>query len=80
MPLHTRGDVRASLDADIYGSRSAGISVPKYRLNDRELRPDIAHALVRHELFVDALHAQRKPSWGGGPRPVLKGPYVPQPV
>jgi glutamate decarboxylase len=53
MPLHRREDVRASLDADIYGTRAADLSVPKYRLGQQELRPDVAHALVRDELFLD---------------------------
>ncbi len=53
MPLHQRDDVRACLDADIYGTEAADVSVPKFRLGDRELRPDVAHALVRDELFSD---------------------------
>ncbi len=53
MPLHERKHVRAALDADIYGTNAADVSVPKYKLPDRELRPDVAHALVRDELFLD---------------------------
>ena len=53
MPLHRRNDVRASLDADIYGTHAADEAVPKYRLRDQGLRPDVAHALVRDELFLD---------------------------
>jgi len=53
MPLHRRDDVRASLDADIYGTHAADVTVPKYRLGDQGLRPDVAHALVRDELFLD---------------------------
>src|SRR5271170_300734 len=53
MPLHRRDEVRALLDADIYGTQTADASVPKYRLSDRELRSDVAHALVRDELFLD---------------------------
>jgi glutamate decarboxylase len=53
MPLHRREDVRGSLDADIYGTLAADISVPKYRLAQQELRPEVAHALVRDELFLD---------------------------
>lgn len=50
MPLHQR---KAALDADIYGSRAADAAVLKYRIPERELRPDIAHVLVRDELFLD---------------------------
>ena len=28
-------------------------AVPKYRMPEHELRPDVAHALVRDELFLD---------------------------
>ena len=50
MPLHQR---KAALDADIYGSRASNAAVPKYRMPERELRPDVAHALVRDELLLD---------------------------
>ena len=53
MPLHRRDDVRASLDAGIYGTHAADVAVPKYRLGDQGLAPDVAHALVRDELFLD---------------------------
>jgi len=53
MPLHRREDVRASLDADIYATRAADVSVPKYHMAEGELRPDVAHAIVRDELFLD---------------------------
>ncbi|MGA9868630.1 MAG: glutamate decarboxylase [Acetobacteraceae bacterium] len=53
MPLHERDDIRGGLDADIYGTHAADTSVPKYRMPDGELRSDVAHALVRDELFLD---------------------------
>jgi len=53
MSLHRREDVRRSLDADIYGTQAADVSIPKYRLSDHELRSDVAHALVCDELFLD---------------------------
>jgi glutamate decarboxylase len=53
MPLHSRADIRSALDADIYGTQAANVAVPKYHLAAGELRPDIAHALVRDELFLD---------------------------
>lgn len=53
MALHSQEDARPSLDADIYGTQAANISVPKYRMAEGELRPDVAYALVRDELFLD---------------------------
>ncbi len=53
MPLHKRTDIRGELDADIYGTQAADIAVPKYRMPTRELPSDVAHALVRDELFLD---------------------------
>ena len=53
MALHHKATVQSGIDADIYGTRAADVSVPKYRLGQNELRPDVAHALVRDELFLD---------------------------
>ena len=53
MALHRRANPRTMPDADVYGSRAADLSVPKFRLGQHELRPDVAHALVRDELFLD---------------------------
>ena len=53
MSLHHKSTVRPAIDADIYATRAADVSVPKYRLGQHELRPDVAHALVRDELFLD---------------------------
>ena len=53
MALHKREDIRDQLDADIYGTRAADVSVPKYRMPIHELRPDVAHALVSDELILD---------------------------
>ncbi|TPG53421.1 glutamate decarboxylase [Roseomonas nepalensis] len=53
MPLHTNSNARPSLDADIYGTEAAGSSVPKFRMPQGELPPDVAFALVRDELFLD---------------------------
>jgi glutamate decarboxylase len=50
MALHRRDDIRS---ADIYGSVAAGTAVPRYRLAAGEMRSDVAHALVRDELFFD---------------------------
>ena len=39
--------------ADIYGAHAADVPVPKFKLGQSGLRPDVAHALVRDELFLD---------------------------
>ncbi|MDE2516985.1 MAG: glutamate decarboxylase [Rhodospirillales bacterium] len=41
------------MDADIYATAAADLSVPKYRLGENALRADVAEALVRDELFRD---------------------------
>jgi len=53
MAIHDRHSIRGALEADIYGTQAADASVPKYKLGQGELRPDVAHALVRDELFLD---------------------------
>ncbi len=53
MPLHSRDAIRAELENDIYGSVVSDTPVPKYRLGERELRPDEATALVKDELLLD---------------------------
>ena len=53
MPLHRREDIRATLDADIYGTTATDVAVPKYRMPKDALRPDVALALVSDELILD---------------------------
>ncbi len=53
MPLHDRDEIRRSPDADIFGTEAADTAVPKYRMPEHGMRPDVAHALVRDELFLD---------------------------
>ena len=53
MPLHNKSTVRPALNADIYGTHAADVSVPKYKLGRHELRSDVAYSLVRDELFLD---------------------------
>jgi glutamate decarboxylase len=53
MPLHDWNDIRRSPDADIFGTEAADVAVPKYRMPEHGMRPDVAHALVRDELFLD---------------------------
>ena len=53
MPIQQREDIRDELEADIYGTHPADRPIPKYRMPEGELRPDVAHALVCDELFLD---------------------------
>jgi glutamate decarboxylase len=53
MPLHDREGVDGILQADIYGAHAADVPVPKFKLGESGLRPDVAKALVRDELFLD---------------------------
>ena len=48
-PKNTRDDI----EGIIYGSVATDISVPKFKMPESGLRSDIAHALVRDELFLD---------------------------
>lgn len=53
MALHGTEDASDAARADIYGTPEANIPVAKFRLAPHELRPDVAHALVRDELYLD---------------------------
>ena len=53
MALHRKSDILSSLDADIYGMAACDTKVPRYRLPEGEMRPDVAHALVRDDLLLD---------------------------
>jgi glutamate decarboxylase len=53
MALFSRTDIGSAMSADIYGTLAADHPVPKYRMGEMELRADVAHALVRDELFLD---------------------------
>jgi glutamate decarboxylase len=53
MALHYRDNIRSELDADIFGTKEADMSLPKYRISTQELRPEIASELVRDGLILD---------------------------
>ncbi len=53
MALHSRDDIFDQIDADIYGTDAADVSISKYRMPSTGLRPDVAHALVSDELLLD---------------------------
>jgi glutamate/tyrosine decarboxylase-like PLP-dependent enzyme len=71
MPLHERKHVRASLDADIYGSRVADLALPKYRMPQHEIRPDIAHAVIRDERVSTVMRGR---TW----RPSVRPGWIPR--
>ncbi len=50
---HRNSAVLAAVDSDIYASAATDSAVAKDRLADREMRADVAHALIRDELFLD---------------------------
>ncbi|MFT9252037.1 MAG: glutamate decarboxylase [Acetobacter okinawensis] len=52
------------VDADLYATRSAGITVPKFRFPKGEMRPDVAEALIRDELFLDGNARQNLATFG----------------
>ena len=53
MALHSRENIVDQIDADIYGTDAADVSIAKYRMPLGELRPDVAHALISDELILD---------------------------
>ena len=51
--LHTRDTVRAALDDDVFASNDLSVSMPKYRIPDREQDPRHAYQVVADELLLD---------------------------
>ncbi len=51
--VHRKSDIRSLVDTDIYGTHASNGAVPKYRLAEGEMRPDVANALVPDELLLD---------------------------
>ena len=51
--LDKPADLRSDLEIGIYGTHAADISVPKLKMPAGGMRSDVAHALVRDELFLD---------------------------
>jgi glutamate decarboxylase len=51
MPLHEKDHIDP--DRDIYAMHDSDCTVPKYKLADGGMRPDVAVALVRDELLLD---------------------------
>ena len=46
-------NLRSDLEVGIYGTHATDVSVPKFKMPEGGLRSDVAHALVRDELFLD---------------------------
>jgi glutamate decarboxylase len=53
MALHYRNKIRSELYADIFGSKEAEVSLPKYRIPVEEMRAEIAAELVHDGLLLD---------------------------
>ena len=53
MALHSKDDVRADLDDDVYASADLSGVMPKYKMPEKEHNPDHAFAVVRDELMLD---------------------------
>ena len=51
--LDKQANLRSDLEVGIYGTAAADLSVPKFKMPEGGLRSDVAHALVRDELFLD---------------------------
>ncbi|MFN2200206.1 MAG: glutamate decarboxylase [Caldilineaceae bacterium] len=51
--LHQRDDVREQLDDDIYASSDLSISMPKFRMPEKEHDPRHAYRVVADELMLD---------------------------
>ena len=46
-------NLRSDLEVGIYGTHAADLSVPKLKMPADGMRSDVAHAMVRDELFLD---------------------------
>jgi glutamate decarboxylase len=53
MPLHSKDDVRESLDDDVYASTDLSVAVPKYRFPIHGQPPRHAYSIVHDELMLD---------------------------
>jgi glutamate decarboxylase len=53
MSLHYRNNIRAELNADIYGTKAADVSLPKYRIPSEEMQAEVASDLVHDGLLLD---------------------------
>ena len=53
MALHSKRDVRDTLDDDLYASSDLSVTVPKYRFPPHEQPPRHAYSIVHDELMLD---------------------------
>ncbi|MFN8623982.1 MAG: glutamate decarboxylase [Chloroflexota bacterium] len=51
--LHSKDDVRTTLDDDVFASTDLAVALPKYRIPDREQDPRHAFQVVADELLLD---------------------------
>ncbi|MDQ6930334.1 MAG: glutamate decarboxylase, partial [Candidatus Eremiobacteraeota bacterium] len=53
MPLHRKKHHAESFHQDLYSAHAMRVSVPKYKMPDEGLRPDVAFHIVNDELMLD---------------------------
>lgn len=53
MPLHRKKLIADTVDCDLYASHAMRVRVPKYKIAEEGLRPDVAFHLVNDELMLD---------------------------
>ncbi len=53
MPLHRKASVRDSLYDEIYASTDLSVSLPKYKIPEKEHEPSRVRALIADELMLD---------------------------
>lgn len=51
--LHEKNDVRADLDDDVFASSDLSVSMPKYKMPEKEHNPRHAFQVVADELMID---------------------------
>ncbi|OXR47937.1 glutamate decarboxylase [Pusillimonas sp. T2] len=53
MPLHAKEDIRDDLYSDVYASTDLSVSMPKYKMPEKEHDPRHAYQVVHDELMLD---------------------------
>ena len=53
MGLHSKDDIKANINDDIYASADSGVVMPKYKMPKNEHSAALASAVVRDELMLD---------------------------
>lgn len=58
MPLHAKEDIRDDLYSDVYASTDLSVSMPKYKMPEKEHDPRHAYQVVHDELMLDGNSSQ----------------------